>query len=240
MGQRTKMRDLTMRKSAINLFCSALAAGMALAATPALAADELLDFQGNVCDAPGGVCSDGVNISQSYGDSSSVDVQYSTRSGPGNTSATDNNLYYWSGGYGDLTDVIWGSDNDLTGSPEIRFIASAGQLITLNSFDMAGWFGHYRSSARVYDLAYNLLFDTGAVFAPSQGHLTFAPGVSNAGGLILQWGPSGYNAGLDNISFSFAGGGAVPEPATWALMILGIGAVGASLRRRQVLAATPA
>lgn len=240
MGQRTKMRDLTMRKSAINLFCSALVSGMALAATPALAADQLLDFSGNVCDTPGGVCSDGAGISQSYGDSSTVDVQYRSLSGQGNSSEDYSGLSYWNGGYGDLSDVIWGGNGDLSGVPEIRFVASGGQLVTLNSFDMAGWYGDYRSSARVYDLAYNLLFDTGAVLAPSQGHLSFTPGVSNAGGLILQWGPSGYNAGLDNISFSFTGGGAVPEPATWALMILGIGAVGASLRRRQVLAATPA
>jgi hypothetical protein len=30
----------------------------------------------------------------------------------------------------------------------------------------------------------------------------------------------------------------VPEPATWAVMILGMGAVGAALRRRQVAVAT--
>ncbi len=39
--------------------------------------------------------------------------------------------------------------------------------------------------------------------------------------------------GIDNVNFTLnAAPGAVPEPATWALMILGFGAVGATMRRR--------
>lgn len=43
---------------------------------------------------------------------------------------------------------------------------------------------------------------------------------------------------VDNfrLSATLAQAGAVPEPSTWALLILGFGAVGASLRRRRVLA----
>lgn len=44
--------------------------------------------------------------------------------------------------------------------------------------------------------------------------------------------------GLDNVSFTLTRAapatGGVPEPASWALMILGFGGVGASLRRRSV------
>ena len=51
---------------------------------------------------------------------------------------------------------------------------------------------------------------------------------------------SGNDHGLavDNfrLSATLAQAGAVPEPGTWALLILGFGAVGASLRRRQALA----
>jgi len=44
------------------------------------------------------------------------------------------------------------------------------------------------------------------------------------------------NASTENYAkFSLATSGAVPEPSTWAMMILGFGAVGYSLRKRQVV-----
>jgi hypothetical protein len=46
---------------------------------------------------------------------------------------------------------------------------------------------------------------------------------------------SGSQFGVDNFSYTL--NGAVPEPATWALMILGFGAVGGAMRRRQSVAA---
>ena len=39
--------------------------------------------------------------------------------------------------------------------------------------------------------------------------------------------------------FSFAGAG-TPEPATWAMMLVGVGAIGASLRKRRTVAAVAA
>ena len=52
--------------------------------------------------------------------------------------------------------------------------------------------------------------------------------------------PGAENQEFNDLSFSFTGtvAGAVPEPATWALMILGFGAVGGALRRRQATKAT--
>ena len=43
---------------------------------------------------------------------------------------------------------------------------------------------------------------------------------------------SGNDFGLDNISVVAA----IPEPSTWALMLLGFGAIGASMRRRKTVA----
>ncbi len=52
---------------------------------------------------------------------------------------------------------------------------------------------------------------------------------------------SSLGVGLDNVTFDSlggqAGGSAVPEPATWAMMIAGFGLAGAGLRRRRQAAA---
>ncbi|MBL8554606.1 MAG: PEP-CTERM sorting domain-containing protein [Phenylobacterium sp.] len=52
------------------------------------------------------------------------------------------------------------------------------------------------------------------------------------GGDLNSNGTSPYGVQLDNIVVGEAVTGGVPEPATWALMILGFGAAGAALRRR--------
>lgn len=53
---------------------------------------------------------------------------------------------------------------------------------------------------------------------------------------ISSTGTFGVDAILDNLSVS----GAVPEPATWALMIMGFGAVGGAMRRRAKVRTTVA
>jgi len=66
-------------------------------------------------------------------------------------------------------------------------------------------------------------------------HLVDMSAISNLTQLVLT---SDDPAGLAYNRFTFTpnGGGAVPEPATWALLILGFGAVGAAMRRRTTLA----
>jgi hypothetical protein len=46
--------------------------------------------------------------------------------------------------------------------------------------------------------------------------------------------------GVDDFNFTLAGGGngGVPEPATWAMMLIGFGIVGVSMRRRQKVKVT--
>lgn len=46
------------------------------------------------------------------------------------------------------------------------------------------------------------------------------------------------SAGLVYDNFTFGTGGAVPEPSTWAMLIIGFGAVGARLRRKKPRVAT--
>lgn len=69
--------------------------------------------------------------------------------------------------------------------------------------------------------------------APASAFLTVAD-LEGTTGQYVQYrvvASQGANAGLSNISFN-----AVPEPATWALMITGFGATGLMLRRRRTLA----
>lgn len=64
------------------------------------------------------------------------------------------------------------------------------------------------------------------------------PGYAKVGGTLYQSGnffdPGGFKP---NQSAAFAISGAVPEPASWALMITGFGLVGLGMRRRVALAA---
>ncbi len=41
------------------------------------------------------------------------------------------------------------------------------------------------------------------------------------------------NSGLSNAALFWTGVAAVPEPGTWAMMLVGFGAIGASMRRRR-------
>ena len=65
--------------------------------------------------------------------------------------------------------------------------------------------------------------------APTTGSYLLQLGVRN----VLDNGLSSY-AALDNVRVNGALAG-VPEPATWALMILGFGAVGGAMRRRRAV-----
>ncbi|MBP6878112.1 MAG: PEPxxWA-CTERM sorting domain-containing protein [Phenylobacterium sp.] len=78
------------------------------------------------------------------------------------------------------------------------------------------------------------LWNTADTAWPKHGHASVNS--SYRDGLILRWGPDGYDVGLDNVRFDVRpASSAVPEPGTWAMMILGTGCVGAALRRRRAL-----
>ncbi|UTP39166.1 PEPxxWA-CTERM sorting domain-containing protein [Phenylobacterium sp. LH3H17] len=76
---------------------------------------------------------------------------------------------------------------------------------------------------------------------------TFNPGYKVTGfstGVGSGWSPGTFVGAVDNFSYSFGSStsnfdfevSAVPEPATWAMMISGFGLAGASLRRRRTAA----
>ena len=67
-------------------------------------------------------------------------------------------------------------------------------------------------------------------------HNHFDFNLTSANGIGIQFGPDGYNVGIDNVSFAVdrVVDGGVPEPASWALMLLGFAGLGAVMRRRRL------
>ncbi len=115
----------------------------------------------------------------------------------------------------------WHDDGDNGQPTSITVSRVGGGLFNLSSFDY---------------------FTTGTLVATGGlSTLTLmGTGTSNGTGFSkvnsVTFSSTGYTYnGLDNLVLSATS--AVPEPATWALMILGFGAVGGAMRRRQSVAA---
>jgi hypothetical protein len=204
--------------------------------TPAAA--TVLDFSGAICNGAA-TCSDAALIDNGYGDiAGQLDVQYDRDIT--NASLSDRRLSWWDAEYNDLQGVAWGSTNDSAGTAEIFLQPLSGLSVTLLGFDLGAW------QNAVLDTSYVIRSGAGAILASSgtitvgtgNVHSSFAFNLTSSDGIRIQWGPSSYNVGIDNIEFRIGqGGGAVPEPATWAMMISGFGMAGAMLRRRRMIAA---
>jgi|GEM_PF-1815519 len=219
----------------------ALAAVAGLAVLPSGTSAAILDFSGNICGAAGnGSCGDSSEIGQNYGDiAGQLDVSY--RSFNGGTDVTyEPFLKHWAGNYGDLLHVVWGGPGPTVYKAEIIFTPAAGYEVALLSFD--GGCYQNRGSCQTLNYAITSLggsaIDGGATATLFPAHVSVAV---NSGyfsdGIKLVWGPDAYDAGLDNILFEVRAIGPntspVPEPASWAMLIAGMGIVGASMRRRR-------
>lgn len=213
-----------------------IALSLAALAPAAHAVTVTLDFSGAICGATGTVaCSNYSDIGQTYGDIAGV-LDVSHRSVVAATGATHEAfLKYWNTGYSDLTGVAWGG-NDQTGYySEMSFTPGAGQQVTLNGFDFGDYADrNYGSAVSIFDLGGALLWSSGS-FNPGVTATHFEPTVSSSSGLVLRWGPDGYDVGIDNIQLTVgtAVTAPVPEPETWALMLAGLGVTGLVRRRRR-------
>ena len=105
-----------------------------------------------------------------------------------------------------------------------------GQVVQLNNvgglissvFDGTNLFGNFVEGGA-----------TSAVRVPG-AQFTYVRGLNDRGQVVGYY----YNDGFDNVAKGFiASAVAVPEPATWAMMLAGFGLAGATLRRRRDVAA---
>ena len=218
-------------KSSVSLALAAASASFFLC--PAQASASVLTFAGNICNG-GGSCGAFSPIDQSYGDQAGVDVQYRYDS----TLAADaaNSLQYWPNNYNNLVDVAFGTPG--SNGASIFFAPAAGYSVTLNSFDIGAYSNRIGASSQytIFDGLGNTLYSSGAILVGLPGNIanSYLVGLTSSNGIGLKWGPESYNVGVDNIDFSVQriGAGGVPEPATWAMMLLGMGAIGFAMRRQ--------
>ena len=203
-------------------------AGMAMAATLGLGTSSnatTLTFEGLICDTPGNSCANFDSILQSYGDvAGELDVQYD--SDISNPELTP--FRYWVDQYSGLFDVAFG---EVGATVEVYLRPLSGYQVTLLGFDI-GSYPNQNGLSQVTLLGGDgsTIFSTGptTIFGNAPTH--FAPGLTRIDGFRIQFGPDAFDVGIDNIDFQVT---AVPEPTTWAMLILGFGAAGSMIRRRR-------
>ena len=215
------------------LYIGVVAGAAALAfASPAVAA--VLTFDGEACGV-GKPCGTYNTIDQGYGDTANLDVQY--RFDSTGSASEANTLRWWAASYNDLVGVAYGTPS-ISGA-SIFFAPTAGYSVTLNAFNLGAWPNRTGAPSQfsIFDGLGNTLFSSGSILIGEPGNIAslFTPNLTSASGIGVKWGPDSYNVGIDNVTYSVnpLTAGAVPEPSTWAMMLAGLGLLGASMRRKQ-------
>lgn len=208
-----------------------LLAGTALAFSTPLAAQTVNETAG-----PNGTQATAQDLSGTFGLTASPDIQDSTTIPhvtviSGTVSESEFDYYSFTvatAGTTGIFDIDFGFVDSLNGpqtnfDPFLSVLDSAGNILAQN--DDASTALGAGGSFHAFDSFISYLFPSAGTFAVRVGSCCeFAAN----GTYQLQ------------VSLEAPGvTGAVPEPGTWAMMLLGFGAIGVSIRRRRKLTATP-
>lgn len=143
---------------------------------------------------------------------------------------------------GSITVAFWNpgvspGSNSLLSQPgnaaNLAMLLDGGVLANSLTFTAGSW-GGGSVTATGYDLAGNVTGST--AFSNPSGYSVFnLTGIGNFAGVLFSNNTDPAGLRFQNFSYETVANGAVPEPATWALLVVGFGLVGAAMRRRQKL-----
>ena len=153
----------------------------------------------------------------------------------GSDSTVTLRTYSYAGGTNAAGQTIVGGGFD----PILALFNSTGVFINQND---DGGSAHVPCDAgRCYDTYLQALLHPGTYTVSIMAYSNFAVGPNVSDGFR---GTGNFNGRTSNWAFDVLGvdqavqvGGAVPEPATWAMMLLGFGAMGVALRKKKALPA---
>lgn len=173
-----------------------------------LANPVTLDFSFNPALAPG------VAIPQSYGDiAGQLDMSYSSVESPGSqVPCFDSGFYFWDTDYSNLRDVGYGCDG---GTAKVKLAPKPGYVVTLLGFDLGAWPRVDRpSQVAIYSGNIStLIFADPAPLtiagSVAKQYVFSGPLFTSPDGYVIQFGPDGFNVGIDNLSFAVS---PVPGP----------------------------
>ena len=220
-------------------YSTLLAAPMAIMATPALAGD--IDTTGGVTPA--------TNVAQPFGAPDTATYGQTFTAGAGDNYLQSFSLYLGdrTGGSGALN--FNGYIATWDGSKAVSILYSSGVRshnggvveYAFNTSNLAVTAGtQYIAFLSISGLAAqptsNFYMPAGSVALAGQGFRYNNNGTNFGLLTTTTWGSFGESDAAFKADFSTNATGAVPEPATWAMMLVGFGAVGGALRRRQKVA----
>jgi len=180
-------------------------------------------------------------IDQSYGDAVGVDVTWGTND-------PNELMQYWDNDYSDLTHVGFAGVNTSSSVGVIKIEATGGSTITFLGFDLGSYqdYPEYCTTAQgtdytdwCYDRSTSwsiqeiggLILDSSRPIVVGGNHTSVDVNFESTTGFLINWGPDGYDVGIDNIAFSVSST-TVPEPGSLALLGLGLAGLGWSRRKK--------